>query len=58
MKLLDYIVLIFIIIILFMAVACQASEDPCKDYRLEQNQKIDCTEDCVTIITTIEYCSQ
>lgn len=41
-----------------MAVACQASEDPCKDYRLEQNQKIDCTEDCVTIITTIEYCSQ
>ena len=58
MKLLDYIVLIFIIIILFMAVACQTSEDTCKDYRLEQNQKIDCTEDCVTIITTIEYCSQ
>lgn len=57
MKLFDYLLMIFIIILLFMAVSCTQAEDPCKDYRVEQYQKVDCTDDCVTIITTIEYCS-
>ena len=58
MKLFDYLLMIFIIVLLFMAVSCTKTEDPCKDYRVEQFQRVDCTDDCVTIITTIEYCSK
>ena len=54
----DYLLMIFIIILLFLTISCSVPEDPCKDHRVEQSQKKDCTEDCVTIITTIEYCSQ
>ena len=41
-----------------MAVSCTKTEDPCEDYSVEQFQREDCTDDCVTIITTIEYCSK
>lgn len=58
MKFFDYLLMIFIIVLLFMAVSCTQAEDPCKDYRVEQFQRVDCTDDCVTIITTIEYCSK
>ena len=48
----------YLIILLFLTISCSVPEDPCNDYRVEQSQKKDGTEDCVTIITTIEYCSQ
>ena len=58
MSLIDYIML-FALMSLFLTVSsCTQAEDPCKDYRVEQYQKVDCTDDCVTIITTIEYCSK
>ena len=44
---------------LFLTVSsCTQADDPCPDYEVEQFQKVDCTDDCVTIITTIEYCSK
>ena len=58
MKFIDYI-MFFALISLFLTVSsCSKTEDPCKDYRIEQYQKVDCEDDCVTIITTIEYCSK
>ena len=39
MKLFDYLLMIFIIILLFMAVSCTQAEDPCKDYRVEHKSK-------------------
>jgi len=45
-------------VLLFMAVSCTKTEDSCKDYKVEQFQREDCTDDCVIIITTIEYCSK
>ena len=57
MKLFDYLLMIFIIILLFMAVSCTQADDPCPNYEVEQFQREECTDDCVTIITTIEYCS-
>ena len=58
MKLFDYLLMIFIIILLFMAVSCTQAEDPCPNYEVEQFQREECTDDCVTIITTIEYSSK
>jgi len=58
MKLFDYLLMLFIIILLFMAVSCAQADDPCSKYEVEQFQREDCTDDCVTIITTIEYCSK
>ena len=57
MKFFDYLLMIFIILLLFMAVSCTQDEDPCPNYEVEQFQREECTDDCVTIITTIEYCS-
>jgi len=57
-KYFDYLLMIFIIILLFLAVSCTQAEDPCPNYEVEQFQREECTDDCVTIITTIEYCSE
>ena len=41
-----------------MSVSCAQADDPCPNYEVEQFQREECTDDCVTIITTIEYCSE
>ena len=57
-KLFDYLLMIFIIILLFIAVSCTKEQETCKDYEMEQNQVRQCEDDeCVLIVTTIEYCS-
>ena len=48
----------FIIILLFLAVSCTKEQETCKDYDMEQTQVRECEDDeCVIIVTTIEYCS-
>ena len=57
-KLFDYLLMIFIIILLFIAVSCAKEQETCKDYDMEQTQVRECEDDeCVIIVTTIEYCS-
>ena len=58
MTLIDYIML-FALITLFLTVSsCTQAEDPCQNYEVEQFQREECADNCVTIITTIEYCSK
>ena len=57
-KIFDYLLMIFIIILLFLAVSCTKEQETCKDYDMEQTQVRECEDDkCVIIVTTIEYCS-
>ena len=57
-KIFDYLLMIFIIILLFIAVSCTKEQESCKNYEVEQTQVRDCEDDkCVIIVTTIEYCS-
>jgi hypothetical protein len=50
--------MIFIIILLFIAVSCTKEQESCKNYEVEQTQVRECENDeCVIIVTTIEYCS-
>ena len=57
-KLFDYLLMIFIIILLFISVSCTKEQETCKDYEMEQTQVRECEDDkCVIIVTTIEYCS-
>ena len=57
-KIFDYLLMIFIIILLFLAVSCTKEQETCKDYDMEQTQTRECEDDkCVIIVTTIEYCS-
>ena len=57
-KIFDYLLMIFIIILLFIAVSCTKEQETCKDYDMEQTQVRECEDDkCVIIVTTIEYCS-
>jgi hypothetical protein len=58
-KIFDYLLMIFIIILLFIAVSCTKEQESCKNYEVEQTQVRECENDeCMIIITTIEYCSQ
>ena len=57
-KLFDYLLIILIIILLFISVSCTKEQETCKDYEMEQTQVRECENDeCVIIVTTIEYCS-
>jgi len=57
-KLFDYLLIILIIILLFISVSCTKEQETCKDYEMEQTQVRECEDDeCVIIVTTIEYCS-
>lgn len=57
-KIFDYLLMIFIILLLFLAVSCTKEQETCKDYDMEQTQVRECEDDkCVIIVTTIEYCS-
>ena len=57
-KIFDYLLMIFIIILLFLAVSCTKEQETCKDYDMEQTQVRECEDNkCVIIVTTIEYCS-
>ena len=57
-KIFDYLLMIFIILLLFLAVSCTKEQETCKDYDMEQTQVRECEDNkCVIIVTTIEYCS-
>jgi hypothetical protein len=56
-KIFDYLLMIFIIILLFIAVSCTKEQETCKDYEVEQTQVRECENDECVMITTIEHCS-
>ena len=53
-KIFDYLLMIFIIILLFIAVSCTKEQESCKNYEVEQTQVRECEDDkCVIIVTTL-----
>ena len=43
-KIFDYLLMIFIIILLFISVSCTKEQESCKNYEVEQTQVRECEE--------------